>query len=88
MSACAGEDGRDLEVSRCCLIHSWIGSCVEAVVRARCTGGCTPPLSRGAADGGSYGHAADGGLSGWSMTLAAGALPMDSGTARNAQVVN
>ncbi|XP_037466658.1 uncharacterized protein LOC119338438 [Triticum dicoccoides] len=48
-------------------------------------GGCTPPLPRGAADGGSYGRAANGSLSGWSTTLAAGALPMDSGTARNAQ---
>ena len=42
--------GRDLEVGGGS-IHSWVGSCDEAGARARCTGGCTPPLPHGAADG-------------------------------------
>ncbi|EMS49831.1 hypothetical protein TRIUR3_26654 [Triticum urartu] len=49
-SACAGEDGRDLEVGGGS-ICSWIGNCDEAGSRARFTGGCTPPFPRGAADG-------------------------------------
>ena len=87
-SACAGEVGRALPVGGGS-IRSWIGSCEEAGAWARGTGRCTPPHPLGA-DGGISGWATDGGISWWATdgslsrwptTPAAGAIPMDSGTA-------
>ncbi|XP_037465067.1 uncharacterized protein LOC119337062 isoform X3 [Triticum dicoccoides] len=68
-------------------ISSWIESCQEAGAWARCTGGCSPPLPCGAADTDISGWVTDRGLSGWATTPAAGAIPMDSGTTRNIQVI-